>query len=295
MDAKKLAEALTQLHESCQTQIQDDPEAQDYFRFTANLKRADRLNKYMLLGQLDNVEGFVHIGDDIRRSSIVFLHAALEDYLRCVARRRLPLAPKAVIDEIPLESLEGVHASKFWLGDLVQYKEFTVGQIIAASIDKYLLRKSFTSFDDIRILLRQVQVDSTLFEQYRDPINRMMKRRHRIVHEADLPQDNSAKPQEWTEEDESLLLTSTERISDFGRSLFEQIYVILPAGALTHDAYVKRHVMLMVLSLAAYSESADYLLELEKRGMSFQDIQEMVQSSKPELGLRSGASPQPEQ
>jgi hypothetical protein len=273
---KSLTKAVSALAPAAVERTRDDAEARSYFRFLTNLQRANRLYLVTTLGQMDSLEGFFRIGDDVCRSSVVFLHAALEDYLRSVGNHRLPFASKEVINEIPLVSLEGVHPNKFLLGELLPYRNIVVGEVVAESVKKHLLRRSFTSYDEVRSFIAKIQLDSAPFEQYRDAIDQMMKRRHKIVHESDLVRDGSPTPNQWSDADHQSLLTWTNAVTAFGRDLFQQSYITKPVAALTRKAIANRTATMIILSIAGLSESAGYLTELEKRGMTIEQMQEAI-------------------
>src|ERR1019366_9806394 len=84
-------------------------------------------------------------------------------------------------------------AEKFDLGALNAHRGKTVDQLIQESIEGYLDRESFGSCADVDKVLRQMGLDTTPFKSFYADLDRMMQRRHRIVHEADLlsPQDSA--------------------------------------------------------------------------------------------------------
>lgn len=125
---------------------------------------------------------------DILRAITVFLHATFEDVLRSTARQRLPEANSEVLDKIPLVgTARSRHAEKFHLGSLNAHRGKAVEELIQESVDNYLNRASFSSTDDVEEILRQMRLDTRPFKLFYSDLNLMMKRRHRIVHEADLP------------------------------------------------------------------------------------------------------------
>lgn len=70
---ESLVKAVSSLTSAALERTREDPEARSYSRFLTNLKRANRLYLVTTLGQVDSLEGFLRIGDDICRSSVVFL------------------------------------------------------------------------------------------------------------------------------------------------------------------------------------------------------------------------------
>ncbi len=121
---------------------------------------------------------------DILRAAVVLLHASLEDLLRGVAAWKLPVAGKATLDEIPLAGT-GPVVKKLALGDLVAHRGRTVDNVIADSVNEYLLRSNYNNTADISRLLSSVGVDTSAVNSRFAGLDALMKRRHQIVHRAD--------------------------------------------------------------------------------------------------------------
>ena len=136
---------------------------------------------------------------DIRRTIIVFLHATFEDVLRTMARQRIAAAKSDILDKIPLvgTSRSG-RAEKFHLGALIAHRGKTVDQLIQESVENYLDRESFGSCHDVDEVLTQIGLDTAPFKPLYPDLDQMMKRRHRIVHEADLPSPKDSVSDPWT-------------------------------------------------------------------------------------------------
>lgn len=75
---------------------------------------------------------------DILRAAVVLLHASLEDFLRGVLQWRLPSSSKEDIEQIPLLGQIQRNAAKFNLGALVEFRDWSVGDLIDESIHSYL-------------------------------------------------------------------------------------------------------------------------------------------------------------
>jgi hypothetical protein len=176
-------------------------------RFRLNMGRIDGLVKLVFsdLDPLRQTEALQSGGvrADILRAIVVFLHATFEDVLRTMARQRIAAAKEQVLDKIPLvgTSRSG-RAEKFHLGALNEHRGKTVDQLIHESVESYLDRESFGSCGDVDDVLIQMALDTAPFKPLYSDLDRMMKRRHRIVHEADLasPTDNVSAP--WTINDD---------------------------------------------------------------------------------------------
>ena len=172
-------------------------------RFYLNMRRIGGLAKLAvgtgLLTPAATEEENASIRDDLFRATVVFLHATFEDGLRTAARQCLRGATSDMLKDIPLVGTsKSGRAEKFDLGALNAHRGKTVDQLIQESIEGYLDRESFGSCADVDKVLRQMGVDTTPFKSFYADLDRMMKRRHRIVHGADLlsPKDGAISP--WT-------------------------------------------------------------------------------------------------
>jgi hypothetical protein len=168
-------------------------------RFLFNMRRINRL---IALAPPPKSEGEVEsdtLCGDLNRAVVVFLHATFEDLLRTAARQRLDAAKWQDFNDIPLV---GGRAEKFNLAALDAHRGKTVDQLIRESVDHYLNRQTFGSCGDVEDVLRQIGLDSKPFKPLYADLDQLMKRRHRIVHEADLtsPKDSVSPP--WTYGDE---------------------------------------------------------------------------------------------
>jgi hypothetical protein len=150
-------------------------------RFNRSMVRVQRL--VMLLTRTD-IDGAV--AGDIGRAAVVFLHAALEDFMRTIVGLYLPLAEQSVLDGIPLAGNEDGRPAKFSLGRLVVHREKTVQQVIGDSVEGYLRRLTFNNTTDIASHLRMIGFAEDV-RSYYATLDSMMARRHQIVHRADVP------------------------------------------------------------------------------------------------------------
>lgn len=151
--------------------------------------------------------------DEVVRVSIVFFHAIFEDAIREFVRFKLV--------QDPIKALTIVYPSKnISLSDLMNYRdenidvfckrvifenlglegdldEFDVQSLINQAIDKYLARQSVNSIKDLIKILDKVDISSeNLPQACFSLLSKMMKRRHKIVHQADLENELSETPTE---------------------------------------------------------------------------------------------------
>ena len=155
-------------------------------RFDQNIARVDNLcNLFETVKESKN-RPTVKEGD-ILRAAVVFLHSALENYLRSVIAEWLPKkGDKRAIDGISLPTSES-RAEKFMLGALLDFSEQKVSDLISAAVQKHMLRISFNDYTDICSWLKKIEIGLSAFKE-QELINNMIKRRHKIVHETDANQ-----------------------------------------------------------------------------------------------------------
>ncbi len=123
---------------------------------------------------------------DVLRAAVVFLHAALEDFLRSLLRELLPKCGESALNAVPLVgSANTGRAEKFFLGRLSQFKNKSVMEVIEESIEAYLGTVSFNSTTDIVSNLRTVGVVYQDTDGLLPTLQQIIERRHNIVHQAD--------------------------------------------------------------------------------------------------------------
>jgi hypothetical protein len=176
-------------------------------RFRLNM---DRIKGLIELSFLDiaaqrGIEPFQTSGvrADILRTIVVFLHATFEDILRTTARHRIAaVKSQEVLDRIPLVGLSrSGRPEKFFLGALNAHRGKTVDKLIHESVENYMDEMSLGSIEVVDRVLKQMGLDTSPFKLLYDDLDHMMQRRHRIVHEADLPSPKDTVSGPWTLED----------------------------------------------------------------------------------------------
>ncbi len=125
---------------------------------------------------------------DILRAIVVLNHAYLEDLLRTIASKLLPSQDEPALNEIPLAGLNNSgRAEKFFLGKLAHHRGKSVDDVIRESVFGYLERSTFNNVQEIARLLEQLGFDVSKHDSYFPTLEKMMARRHLIVHRADRP------------------------------------------------------------------------------------------------------------
>lgn len=155
-------------------------------KFNLNIARVDNLCNLFKTVKESKKRPTVKEGD-ILRAAVVFLHSALENYLRSIIAEWLPKkGDKKAIDGIALPTSEN-RAEKFYLGALLEFSDEKISDLISEAVQKHMSRVSFNDYTDICSWLKKIQID---LPDYNDQelINNMIKRRHKIVHETDANQ-----------------------------------------------------------------------------------------------------------
>ncbi len=123
---------------------------------------------------------------DILRSAVVFLHAALEDFLRGISIVYLPDSSSGALDKIPLLGSDSHRPKNFGLGALLVHKHKRVGRLIEQSVAAHLRKSNYNSVAEIDSLLTDCGHSKwpDIKETF-PPLGQLMERRHRIVHRSD--------------------------------------------------------------------------------------------------------------
>jgi hypothetical protein len=170
-----------------------------YRRLMQTCNRAASVGHYVLVIVSERGGGddslLVGAEGDILRSGVALLHAGLDDFLRGVQREFLPRSTAEDLKEIPLI---GCRSTKFSLADLLPFQEKSVRALIDLSIASHFERSSFNSVAEIVDLLKRLRLDAVAIDPLKPDLSALMKRRHQIVHRADLAREDALEPTPWT-------------------------------------------------------------------------------------------------
>jgi hypothetical protein len=122
---------------------------------------------------------FVEYMYDVARATIVFVHSSFETTLRAIVA--IKLHEGAELKNISFPERK----EKLSLEELSKYRGRTVDDIINESIDVYLRSLSFNSAHDLAKIFSWLEIPQDTFRKHYSNLDRMIKRRHQIVHEAD--------------------------------------------------------------------------------------------------------------
>ncbi len=160
--------------------------------FDKNIERVKSIcSLYTSLKGENKKDGKEYILTDMLRAAVVFLHSSFEEYFRKIIIDILPKkATNETLKHIPISLYAGVrNPDKIFLSDLSMYKNLSINEVIEESISKHMELKSFNSAEEIRVWLSKVMIDFSTFDKF-DTIDKAVKRRHKIVHEADTNRTN---------------------------------------------------------------------------------------------------------
>lgn len=154
--------------------------------FDRNIDRVKSLCAlYNSLKKNEVKEGKDYKFTDVLRSAIVFLHSSFEEYFRHVLRDVLPTTcTQEDLQKISFTTKDGKHIDKLTVSNLLQYKGKTIDDLVADFIGDTLDTTSFNNYSDIVNWAQKIKVDLSSFTS-QDKIEKLIKRRHKIVHEAD--------------------------------------------------------------------------------------------------------------
>jgi hypothetical protein len=124
--------------------------------------------------------------DDILRSAVVLLHATLEDLLRRIGARRLPSAEAEFLATVPLFGDRSIRANKFTLAEISSHRALSIDDLVQKSIEQWLSQKSFNDVNDVISMRKSMGLRNDHAKPFLPDLQEMIKRRHAIVHNADL-------------------------------------------------------------------------------------------------------------
>ena len=128
--------------------------SESFNRFDRNIQRVDNLCNLFEQAKASPKRPTVKEAD-ILRAAVVFLHSALEDYLRGILSDLLPqIGDEAAINGIALIDPQD-RAEKFYMGKLLPYKDMTVASLISDSVRQHMKKVSFNDVTDIASWLKK--------------------------------------------------------------------------------------------------------------------------------------------
>ena len=157
-------------------------------QFTKNMQRSRMLVAMYSQIAKDHPDSKSIHATDILRAAVVFMHAALEEFLRSLVLTTFPLAHAEVLNDVPLSGQNRMgRAEKFFLGDLTRFKDLTVAQVIERSVRDYVSRQTYNNRGDLMFVVRSLGLRDSDVAGVMPKLDAMLQRRHQIVHRGDRP------------------------------------------------------------------------------------------------------------
>ena len=155
-------------------------------QFTQNMQRSRMLVAMYNQIAKDHPDSKSIHATDILRAAVVFMHAALEEFLRSLVLTTFPLASTEVLNDVPLSGQSRMgRAEKFFLGDLARFNELTVAQVIERSVRDYVSRQTYNNRGDLMFVVRSLGLRDSDVSGVLPKLDAMLRRRHQIVHRGD--------------------------------------------------------------------------------------------------------------
>lgn len=158
--------------------------AENFKRTFNNLTRVDNLiNTYEKTKE-----------KDILRICIVYIHATIEDCMRNILYYRLQITnDSSLLNSIGFyNEILNRRIEKFQLGDLLKYKNITIDDFIKKSINQYVEYQTYNNTTDIARVFNQFKIPLEPISDILPQLDKIIKRRHDIVHNSDLETDRPA-------------------------------------------------------------------------------------------------------
>lgn len=158
--------------------------------FDQNIKRVESLCELYNQVKSSNIkEKEDNKFTDILRSAVVLLHASFEEYYRNVLKYIFPkICTQESLKNISFVGSEGNHKEKISLCELLQHRDKTVDKLINESIQECIDLKSFNNYRNIADWSIKIGINLSAFSN-KGSVEKMIQRRHQIVHQADRTND----------------------------------------------------------------------------------------------------------
>ena len=161
---------------------------------------------------------------DVLRAATVLLHSSLEEVFRNLYRWRLPHADEEILNEIPLAGTGSGRPEKFLLGKLAPYTGRFVQNVILDSIEEYCNYTNINNAGELVKCLQRVSVDPEPFRIHLGELERLMSRRHQIVHQA----DRNDEPGRGQHRAQSLSIAAVERWMQCVNTFVQAVVAAVP-------------------------------------------------------------------
>jgi hypothetical protein len=133
---------------------------------------------------------------DLLRSAVVFMHASIEDLLRELLRWQSPTEKREFLQLLRFD-VGSARKERISVEELAAFRTLSVEELLEQSIAAHLQRRSFNDTNEVVDALTLIGVRKTTYENALPDLSKMIKRRHKIVHNGDridLDADTHGKP-----------------------------------------------------------------------------------------------------
>jgi hypothetical protein len=129
----------------------------------------------------------IELSQDVLRAAVVFLHSSLEEVIRNLYVQRLPnVQNRESLNKIPLlTDPPNIRPAQVLLGQLAQFRGQFVENVIVRSIEAYVSSFNLNNTTQLAQSLQLLEIEVARLEEYFPELNRLMARRHQIVHQMD--------------------------------------------------------------------------------------------------------------
>ena len=123
---------------------------------------------------------------DRMRMHLVFIHSVFEDTLRQLAVIRLEEGHEVFGKELSLRQID-LRKTKFTIAELVKaYPEKTCVELQDIAVREQIERLTFNNFGEVVAHFERIDLQPKNLDYFRKAIDTGIKRRHKIVHQADI-------------------------------------------------------------------------------------------------------------
>lgn len=153
--------------------------------FKQNLNRINNLMS--AYRELDaNDIGDIQVRKDVLRACVVLMHSTLEEVIRNLYLYRLPKVDSKQLNKITFVGhTSSNRPSNILLGELLQYRDKLVSNVILASIESHVDTMNINSALQLAQCLEMAEIPVDTHNKYFAELESLMKRRHQIVHQMD--------------------------------------------------------------------------------------------------------------
>lgn len=186
---------------------------------------------------------FSGAGADVLRAGVVLLHASLEDFLRRIAKYRIPKGDEESLKQIPL--IGCAPREKFALGELVRFRGKTVDDVLSDSVKHHFDSSvTFNNVADIVAVLERCSIRQVRIRTLYPALAELIARRHHIVHRADVlePQPRKDNAVDIEHRTRPLSVGELRRWTSvtrrFGQGILVEMSGVRPADLQAHVEYL---------------------------------------------------------